>query len=296
MKTTIVDDKFTAGLFPTRKSDSHKGTYGTLVIVGGSEKYVGAPYLAALGASALRTGCGIVKIAAPEFLMPALRSRVTECTLFPLDAENGHIRPDGKLAAATDGASAVICGMGIGDTPATAETVRFLLDTLKCPLLLDADALNALSKDLSVLDGHRQSVVITPHIGEMSRLIKKDTAFVKENKQSAAEKFAAEYNAVVLLKDNESVITDGSETLINRAGTPAMAKGGSGDLLAGIIGGMLARGVPALYSAAAGAYIAGKAAEKAVKNSNEYSLLPSETAAYVADAVTEIINKNKKEA
>ena len=75
-----------------------------------------------------------------------------------------------------------------------------------------------------------------------------------------------------------------------------MAKGGSGDLLAGIIGGMLARGVPALYSAAAGAYIAGKAAEKAVKNSNEYSLLPSETAAYVADAVTEIINKNKKEA
>ena len=93
-----------------------------------------------------------------------------------------QIRPDGKLAAATDGASAVICGMGIGDTPATAETVRFLLDTLKCPLLLDADALNALSKDLSVLDGHRQSVVITPHIGEMSRLIKKDTAFVKENK------------------------------------------------------------------------------------------------------------------
>ena len=201
---------------------------------------------------------------------------MTECTLFPLNAEDGHIRPDGKLAAATDGASAVICGMGIGDTSATAETVRFLLDTLKCPLLLDADALNALSKDLSVLDGHRQSVVITPHIGEMSRLIKKDTAFVKENKQSAAEKFAAEYNAVVLLKDNESVITDGSETLINRAGTPAMAKGGSGDVLCGIIAGLYAQGRQAFESACAGVYLHAAAARHLAAHCDTMSILPHE--------------------
>lgn len=115
MKPTIVDDKFAAGLFPPRRSDSHKGTYGTLVIVGGSEKYVGAPYLAALGASALRAGCGIVKIAAPEFLMPALRSRVTECTLFPLNAEDGTSARR-QTRGGRRRASAVICCMGIGDT------------------------------------------------------------------------------------------------------------------------------------------------------------------------------------
>lgn len=277
-------------MFPLRKSDSNKGTYGTLVIIGGSERYAGAPYLASLGASALRAGCGIVRLAVPRFLLPALQSRVTECTLYPLECADGHILPDADvITKATDKAAAVICGMGIGDFADTAKTVKILLGAVTCPLLFDADALNAISKDTSVLDGHRQDVVLTPHIGEMSRLCGKDIPYIKQNKISVATEFAAKHSVTVLLKDNVSVITDGTEVFVNTAGTPAMAKGGSGDLLAGIAGGLMARKIKPLYAAAAAAYIAGKAAERAARNLNEYSLLPSETARVVADVVTDII-------
>ena len=134
-------------------------------------------------------------------------------------------------------------------------------------------------------------VILSPHAGEFARL-----SGIENPCPAELTLFARKYNCIVLYKGHRTLIAAPDGALYrNHSGNPGMAKGGSGDLLAGIIGGMLARGVPALYSAAAGAYIAGKAAEKAVKNSNEYSLLPSETAAYVADAVTEIINKNKKE-
>lgn len=287
----IFDEKNVKKLFAPRPKDSHKGTFGTLVIIGGCERYVGAPYLASLGASALRTGCGIVRIAVPRFLLPALQARVTECTLFPLPDRDGYIECDeNALQEATKNASAVICGMGIGDVEETQKIVKYVAKNLQCPVLFDADALNALSRDKSVISDHQQPMILTPHVGEMARLCGKTTTFVKENKKTVAREFASEFGVTVLLKDSKSVICDGTNTAINTSGTPAMAKGGSGDLLSGVIGGLLARGTPAFEAAAAGAFIAGKAAEKAVANSNEYSLLPSETATFVAQVITEMIN------
>ncbi|MBR2372455.1 MAG: NAD(P)H-hydrate dehydratase [Clostridia bacterium] len=285
-----VENKDVAKLFLPRNKDSHKGTFGTLVIIGGCEKYAGAPYLASLGASALRVGTGITKIAVPRFLLPALQSRITECTLFPLDDEKGYIRLDNtQFKELTNKTTAIICGMGIGDVPQTKKVVEFLINNATCPLLLDADALNAISKDVSILDNHKQQIVITPHIGEMARLTGLDTQYIKQNKQLVATEFAKKHNLVIHLKDSQSITTDGNNVATNTSGTPAMAKGGSGDLLAGIIGGLLARGISPFDATFAGAYIAGKAAEKAVEQSNEYSLLPSDTAKEVAFVVSEII-------
>jgi len=167
--------------------------------------------------------------------------------------------------------------------------VEFLINNATCPLLLDADALNAISKDVSILDNHKQQIVLTPHIGEMARLTGLDTQYIKQNKQLVATEFAKKHNLVIHLKDSQSITTDGNNVATNTSGTPAMAKGGSGDLLAGIIGGLLARGISPFDATFAGAYIAGKAAEKAVEQSNEYSLLPSDTAKEVAFVVSEII-------
>lgn len=288
----VFDEKLAAELFPPKQKDGHKGTYGTLAIIGGCERYVGAPYLAALGGAALRIGTGIVKIAAPRSVLPALQSRITHCTLFPLDEKDGYIdMAEEHFAELVSNASAVICGMGIGNTPQTAKSVRLVIQKAKCPLLLDADALNILSEDTGILAEREYPTVLTPHIGEMSRLAKLDAACIKADKIQIATGFAAKHGVIVLLKDAESVITDGDTVYLNRAGTPAMAKGGSGDLLSGVIGGLLARKTPPLKAAAAGAFIAGKAAEKAVLQSNEYSLFPSETAEYIKSVITDITKK-----
>lgn len=289
----ITQNNDVAKLFLPRNKDCHKGTFGTLVIVGGCEKYAGAPFLASLGASALRVGTGIIKIAVPKFLVPALQHRVVECTIFPLDDKDGYICLNEKqFEQLSQKTTAIICGMGIGDTQQTQQTVKFLIDNANCPLLFDADALNTISKDVSVLNNHKQQIIITPHIGEMAKLTGLDTQYIKQNKEQVATQFAQKHNLVVHLKDSNSVTADGNNLAINQSGTPAMAKGGSGDLLAGIIGGLLARGISPFEATFAGAYIAGKAAEKAVEQSNEYSLLPSDTANEVAFVVSEII-KNK---
>lgn len=290
----VVKESDVAKLFLPKSKDSHKGTFGTLVIIGGCHKYAGAPYLATLGASALRVGTGIIKIAVPHFLAPALQHRVTECTIFPLKDKDGYICLDqSQFEELTTKTTAIICGMGIGDVEETQKTVSFLINNATCPLLFDADALNAISKDTSILKGHKQQIILTPHIGEMARLTGLETSFIKQNKEQVAKDFAKQYGVIIHLKDSESITTDGTRVVTNTTGTPAMAKGGSGDLLAGIIGGLLARGISPFESTFAGAYIAGKSAEKALENSNEYSLLPSETALEVKQVINEIIKNNK---
>lgn len=294
MNILCFNDQTVAELFPKRDANSHKGDFGTLVIIGGCEKYAGAPYLAALGASALRLGCGIVKIAVPEFLLPALQPRITECTLFPLSSNDGYIKINqNEFGELTQKATAVICGMGIGNVSQTTESVKYLLTHCNCPLLLDADALNAISDDENAVSERKCDLTITPHMGEMSRLTKLNIDYIKQNKIQVAQDFAKKHGITVLLKDSQSVITDGNRTAINKTGTPAMAKGGSGDLLAGIIGGLLARKIKPFDAAAAGAYIAGKSAEEALKFSNEYSLLPSDSAQCISTVITQIIKNGK---
>ncbi len=286
----VLKDKDILELFPERARDSNKGDYGTLVVIGGSVRYAGAVILAHAGAAALSVGCGITRIAAPLGIVSALHYRITECTLFPLSEAGGYINfSKDEVKAAVDGAAAVVCGVGLGVQPQLFPLVEWLIKNVKAPLLLDADALNILSHNTDLLYCRTGSTIITPHIKEMSRLSKAEVSTIKMDKESAAKDFAKKYNITVLLKDYESVITDGEIIIINKTGTPAMAKGGSGDVLSGIIGGLLARKIAPLSAAAAGAYITGKAAENALDQCNEYSLMPSDTAKSAAAWLTKLI-------
>lgn len=289
----VYQDSDIRKLFPKRDSDSHKGTFGTLLILGGSKRYAGAALLAAAGAAALRTGSGIVRLAVPESLVTPLHERITECTLFALPESNGYIKHDASmLQQALADVTAVVCGVGLGYAESLFPLIEWLIENVTAPLVLDADALNILSVNPAWLYNRRGATVITPHIKEMARLTALEPEYIAANKAEVAKRFAAKYGVNVLLKDSTSIISDKDTLILNRRGTPAMAKGGSGDLLSGIIGGLLARRVAPLDAAAAGAYIAGAAAELALANSNEYSLLPSETAQYVAQWLTALLKGN----
>lgn len=289
MDNVLSDDDIRA-CFPQKKAGCHKGDFGALLILGGSKNYVGAPLLAYMGAAALRMGSGLVRIAIPQNLYPVVADKVTDATLFVMPEKSGHIKFDKRLLInAVENTTAVICGMGIGNSRRVYPVLRWLMKNVKSPLLLDADALNILSKNLHWLKLRGAPTILTPHIKEMARLTGLDKEYIKNNKESTAMNFADQYKVTVVLKDNVSIITEGKSITYNHAGTPAMAKGGSGDLLAGIIGGLLARGILPYSASAAGAYIAGRSAELAVRDNNEYSLLPSETATYIEKWLTKLL-------
>lgn len=286
----VYQDTDILKLFPPRDIKSNKGTFGTLLIVGGSVHYIGAALLAQAGAAALRTGSGIVRLAVPDSLVAPLHGRVIECTLFPLPEKDGYIEfKEDVFLKALSGVTAVVLGVGIGFSEQVFPTVEWLIKNVTAPLLIDADALNILATHTEWLYDRRGATVLTPHIKEAARLTGLDSKDVSKNKISAAKEFAAKFRVNVLLKDYESIITDGEKVIINKRGTPAMAKGGSGDLLSGIIGGLLARKIAPIEAAAAGAYIAGASAELALKHNNEYSLLPSETAQSISEWLTSLI-------
>lgn len=289
--SVVLTDNDIIKLFPSKDKTSNKGTFGTLVIIGGSTRYIGAAKLADSGACALRMGSGIVRLAVPNSLVAPLHTHITESTLFPLPEKNGYIDfNESALTEALNKATAVVCGVGLGYNKQLFPLIEWLIKNVSVPLLLDADALNILSNNLDCLYERSGEIVITPHIKEMERLSKINANDIIKDKVNIAKTFADKYNITILLKDYESVISNGKDNIINKTGTPAMAKGGSGDLLSGLIGGLLARNISPLIAAAAGAYIAGKAAELASKFINEYSLLPSETASIATKWLSELLS------
>ncbi|MEG2014787.1 MAG: NAD(P)H-hydrate dehydratase [Clostridia bacterium] len=289
----IITPNMIKELFPKRKLDSNKSDYGTLSIIGGSLNYAGAPILSSLGAAALLCGTGIVRLCVPRSIVTSLYGQTLECTYLPMPESNGHISPETNiLNKAIEQATAVVCGMGITNNIALLPLLLYLIDNVTVPLVLDADALNILSAHLYLLTTKRQCpIILTPHIKEMSRLIDLPVEYIKSNRVSVACEFAKKYNVICVLKDYITVITDGKTTYINTAGTPAMSKGGSGDVLSGAIGGLLAQGISPIDSCIAGAYLCGKAGEKArLIVGNDYSVLPTDTANNLSNALTEAIN------
>ncbi|MDR1940245.1 MAG: NAD(P)H-hydrate dehydratase [Clostridiales bacterium] len=286
-----VDAKLIKGLFGKRERLTHKGDYGKLAIIGGCKYYAGAPLIALSGAAALRVGAGLNVVAVPDFLAECMYSRVTESTVFPLPSSGGFIRFDkASFEALSKGVSAFCVGMGMGECSETGQILEYLFG-LGIPILLDADALNFLSESEERLDMIKSlPVIVTPHAGEMSRLCKRPVEEIARNPELFAVAFAEKYGVVTLLKGSETFITDGKTTLKSTQGGPCMAKGGSGDLLSGIIGGLLAQGKDLLLSAAAGAYIAGRAASLAEAELTEYSILPTDTAAFIPRVIKEIID------
>ncbi len=277
-----------------RIADSNKGMYGHVLVVGGARGTGGAAAMASI--AALRAGAGLVTAAIPESILPMVASAALELMTVPmLEGEAGEISsanlaPE-RMKALLDKITVLAVGPGISQHPGTAEFVLGLVGQSKQPLVLDADALNIIAKDPARLDGHGRTLVITPHPGEMARLIGGSVKDVQADREGVARKFATSHAVTVVLKGWRTLIAhpDGS-IAVNTTGNPGMAKGGSGDILTGIVAAILAQYArddqPESVARAveAAVYLHGLAADLAVLEQDEHTLLATDTVSRLCNA------------
>ena len=281
-------------LFPPLKRNVHKGSLGRVSILAGSESYYGAAVIAELGSTAFALGDGLVKLCVPDAILYPVMNKITECTLLAMPSNGGCLTYDEVfLEKAISGANAVLFGNGVDITPDGRKILAYLIENVSCPLVLDADALTMLSEDPVILRKRTNPTVITPHPREMSRLMGVPTEEILSDPLSYAKEFAARYAATVLLKGASSVITDGDRVFLSATGCAGMAKGGSGDLLAGAVAALLAGGRDALSSACGAAYVLGLAGEAASQEKGEYSALPTDTYRFIGSVVKSLSEKAK---
>ena len=247
---------------PVRERDTHKSNYGKLLILGGSVGYTGSVCLCAR--AAIRSGAGLVSVGVPKEIYPIVAAKLDEPMPFPLERPLNYEDVASKL----DGSTVCIIGPGMGRS---ADTQQFVLDVLKhtiIPTVVDADALFAVKDELHLLRGK----IITPHAGEFARL----GGVLTGNQAADALRFSEKYGCITVLKGSETAIAfpDG-KVYVSRGGNPGMAVGGSGDVLAGIIGGLLGQ-LPVERGVIAGVCIHGAAGDLCADRLGEYSMTPSD--------------------
>lgn len=270
---------------PARREDSNKGDYGRLLAVGGCTRMTGAIVMASM--AAMRCGAGLVKTAAPEAACALLAARMPEIIYAPQPVtETGALSASsaGQLLQEARWATAVLLGCGMSVCPDTEALTRVMLACGR-PLVIDADGLNCLAKDPSVLKQAAAPVVLTPHMKEFSRLTGKPVPELKAGRFAAASDFAREYGATVVLKDSNTVVAAPDGRLwVNENGNSGMAKAGSGDVLAGMIASFLAQGTEAPLAAAAAVFLHGEAGDLAAKALTPYCMTASRMMDYFPEA------------
>ncbi|MFN2612312.1 MAG: NAD(P)H-hydrate dehydratase [Solirubrobacterales bacterium] len=237
---------------PKRSSDSTKFSSGNVVVVGGSRGLTGAVCLAAM--AAIRAGAGYATAAVPIELQAIFETKLTEVMTVGLPAREGHLRPaaEERLLDACKKADAVVLGPGLGKNSGAAGLGREVALRIPAPLVVDADGLNALHKSLSHLAGREAPTVLTPHAGELARLLGTESEVVGARRLASAEGAAKQAHGVVVLKGDDTIITDGERVAINRIASPGLATAGTGDVLSGMIAALIARGMVPFEAACAG--------------------------------------------
>lgn len=287
VRTEAADWEMVSAMLPERTPASHKGTFGTAFVAAGSTSYTGAALLA--GKAAYRAGAGLVRMAVPEPLHAALAGHIPEAVWLPLPHENGFISETAVKVVLNnlERATALLIGPGLGDTPTTGKFVADLLPSIKIPTVIDADGLRHLARIPLSLWERGGVRVLTPHPGEMSALTGLPVSEIQSNREEIAVKYAMEWGHIVVLKGAFTVIAspDGRSTVIPVA-TPALARAGTGDVLAGLIAGLLAQGLDPYDAAVAGAFIHAQAGLLAAETlGTTASVLASD----VLEAVPEVI-------
>ncbi|GAB6179637.1 NAD(P)H-hydrate dehydratase [Desulfotomaculum defluvii] len=276
--------------FKPRKQDSHKGSYGHVFIVAGSRNMCGAARMAVRGA--LRSGVGLVTLGVPQSIQPLAAAGSDEAMTKGLpETEAGTLATAAvePVLEACAFADVLALGPGIGTHPETVEFVLNLLPRLTIPVVLDADALNALAGKTTILEKLQVPVIMTPHPGEMARLSGFSTSEVQEKRLELASTVAKRWHAVVLLKGAKTIIASPEgEILINPTGNPGMATGGSGDVLTGVIASLLAQGFTTFQAAATGAYLHGYAGDMAAQQLSQTSTLAGDIVNSLPAAFIEI--------
>jgi NAD(P)H-hydrate epimerase len=281
------------GVLPLRSENSNKGTFGRALIVAGSKNYVGAAALAAEGAT--RVGAGLVTVAMPGALYSALAAKLTVTTFLPLgDAESSITREAiATIIENVPGYEALLIGCGIGRAPATIQSVKELIESSpKIPILLDADALFALSQIHDWWKNFRAPPILTPHPGEMSRLTNLSIPTIENSRWDVARNFSLEWNAIVVLKGAHTAIAapDGRLCVLPFA-NPALATAGTGDVLAGAIVGFLAQGLTPFEAALVGAFVHGLAGEYVRQEIGSAGAIASDLSTRLPKAIRQIARR-----
>ncbi|HUO58348.1 MAG TPA: NAD(P)H-hydrate dehydratase [bacterium] len=265
IKQEVSDAEMVRKALPRYDENTHKGTRGRLVVVAGATGLTGAAVLSAIGAQ--RIGAGLVTVACAESLNPILASKLTECMTAPVpEVEGGFLslKATGRILHLTTNVNAVVIGPGIGRHRETGQLLRDLLTKLTVPMVVDADALNLLGGQLDIFRAVKPSVILTPHPGEAAWLLKTSINEVEQNRVKVAKQIAESYNVTVVLKGRFTVIASPQgELRINPTGNRGLATAGTGDVLAGMIGGLLAQRLPAFEAATTGVFLHGLAGERA---------------------------------
>lgn len=266
-------------VLPARQSDSHKGTYGKVLVIAGSKNMCGAAYLCAK--AAYRTGAGLVCIYTEECNRVILQQLIPEAVLITYERE--HWEPE-TLSRAMEDKTAVAAGPGLGVGEIQREILRLLLRE-KMPRVLDADALNLLARDKELLDGAAAPFIITPHAGEMARLTGRPAEEIAADAAKTAGQYAREHRVVTVLKGAPTVTADGADCFWNTTGNHGMSTGGSGDVLTGIIAGLLAQGMPLFEAAKLGVYLHGLAGDAARDARGAYAMMAGDMLDYILRGV-----------
>ena len=283
-----VEADFAAAALPPRKTDGHKGDFGKVLIAGGSVGYTGAPYLTA--SAAVRSGCGLVYLGVPDSIWQTEAVKCVSAMPFPLPANRrgglSH-RALPELLARLEGCDVLALGPGLGRNASAQHLVRELLRKTEKPVVLDADGINALEGHIDILDQRRGRVtILTPHDGEFARL---GEDLSQGDRAGIARTFAREHGCVLVLKGHRTV-TAGPEgnVLVNTTGGSGLAKGGSGDVLTGLIASLLAQGASPVMAAAGAAWLHGRAGDLAEKARTAWCVTPEDVIATFPGAFSEL--------
>lgn len=277
IQTNLMTMEQARGVLPTRQPNGHKGTFGRVLIVAGSEGMTGAAVMAAQ--SAARSGAGLVYVAYPRPLGAIMESHLIEPVKIPLEGEEGWFTEAqaGRVIAEASSMQAIAIGPGIGQRPETLGFFREVMAQVAAPMVIDADGLNLLAEDPGLLDRRPGPTVLTPHPGEAARLLNCTIEEVEGNRLDAMAELSRRCKAVVVLKGAQTVTTepDGQRTL-NPTGNSGLAKGGSGDVLTGLIAGLLAQGCEPGVAARLGVFVHGVAADVAAEKMGLRGMIPSD--------------------
>ena len=274
-----LDHRQVLDLLPDRDERGHKGDYGKLLLLCGSRGYTGAAALAAMGA--LRCGGGLVFLGVPESIYAIEAVKLTEPIVFPLPEENGMLsaRALEDVRRHLKTADTVLIGPGLGQSEGTMAVLEAVLREFSGPVVVDADGINLLSTRPELVKERNGVTILTPHEGEFRRLgIAADA-----DRELGAMAAAKELDCILLRKGHRTVITDGEKCYINPTGNPGMAVGGSGDVLAGMIVGLLGQKIPPLEATACAAWLHGAAGDRAAQKLGQYAMLPTDMLTQLPD-------------
>lgn len=282
-KEIKLTEKFIIDSFKEREIDGHKGDYGRVLVIAGSEGFTGAAYLTT--EAAVRSGAGLVTLCTHKNIQHIMSIKLTEAMTINFEQTD-------KINNIVAKSNVIAFGPGMGNEQLTFDILKEIILKSDCPLVIDADGLNVLQQNLEVLEYKNNSIILTPHLAEMARLTNLTIEEIKNNKLRIAKEFAKIHNVILLLKGFNTIITDGKNTYINTTGSSAMASGGMGDTLTGIIASLIAQGYEPLKATYLAAYIHGFCGDEL--SEDMFSVTATDLIEFLPYGIKSIVKKKLK--